>query len=156
MPNGRSRGRRRGRRPKRRSNEKGGRTVQTAAPALFAFMGPASSSVGLSAWRWACAVPRCGNRCFRSGRRKAIIRTHRLSETGSDYMGLVPVVGLEPTRCRHQRILSPSRLPIPSYRRGRYRCKDYYTQGWPRLQEWIFDVAEKIKKSHTKLAGNMV
>ena len=29
---------------------------------------------------------------------------------------LVPVVGLEPTRCRHQRILSPSRLPIPSHR----------------------------------------
>ena len=28
---------------------------------------------------------------------------------------LVPVVGLEPTRCRHQRILSPSRLPIPSH-----------------------------------------
>ena len=31
--------------------------------------------------------------------------------------GMVPVVGLEPTRCRHQRILSPSRLPIPSHRR---------------------------------------
>ena len=30
--------------------------------------------------------------------------------------GMVPVVGLEPTRCRHQRILSPSRLPIPSHR----------------------------------------
>ena len=29
---------------------------------------------------------------------------------------MVPVVGLEPTRCRHQRILSPSRLPIPSHR----------------------------------------
>ena len=29
---------------------------------------------------------------------------------------LVPEVGLEPTRCRHQRILSPSRLPIPSFR----------------------------------------
>ena len=29
---------------------------------------------------------------------------------------VVPVVGLEPTRCRHQRILSPSRLPIPSHR----------------------------------------
>ena len=28
---------------------------------------------------------------------------------------MVPVVGLEPTRCRHQRILSPSRLPIPSH-----------------------------------------
>lgn len=88
MPNGRSNGRRRGRRPKRKSDEKGGRTVQTAAPALFAFMGSASSSVGLSAWRWACAAPRFGNRCFRSGQRKAIIRTHRLSETGSDYIGL--------------------------------------------------------------------
>ena len=96
MPNGRSRGRRRGRRPKRRSNEKGGRTVQTAAPALFAFMGSLSSSVGLSAWRWACAVPRCGSRCFRNGQRKAIIRTHRLSETGSDYIGLVRATGLEP------------------------------------------------------------
>ena len=91
--------------------------MQTAAPALFAFMGPASSSVGLSAWRWACASPRCGSKWLRSGQRKAIIRTHRLSETGSDYIGLVPVVGLEPTRCRHQRILSPSRLPIPSHRR---------------------------------------
>ena len=29
---------------------------------------------------------------------------------------LVPKVGLEPTRCRQQRILSPSRLPIPSFR----------------------------------------
>lgn len=29
---------------------------------------------------------------------------------------LVPKVGLEPTRCRQQRILSPSRLPIPSLR----------------------------------------
>ena len=119
MPNGRSRGRRRGRRPKRRSNEKGGRTVQTAAPALFAFMGSLSSSVGLSAWRWACAVPRCGSRCFRNGQRKAIIRTHRLSETGSDYIGLVPVAGLEPARHRWRWILSPLRLPIPSHRRYR-------------------------------------
>ncbi len=31
---------------------------------------------------------------------------------------LVPVVGVEPTRYRYQRILSPSRLPIPSYRRN--------------------------------------
>ena len=30
---------------------------------------------------------------------------------------VVPVVGLEPTRYRYQRILSPSRLPIPSHRR---------------------------------------
>ena len=68
----------------------------------------------------ACAVPRCGSRCFRNGQRKAIIRTHRLSETGSDYIGLVPEVGLEPTRCCQQRILSPSRLPIPSFRRKLY------------------------------------
>ena len=113
MPNGRSRGRRRGRRPKRRSDEKGGRTVQTAAPALFAFMGPASSSVGLSAWRWACASPHFGSRCFRSGQRKAIIRTHRLSETGSDYMGLVREAGVEPARpCEHWH-LKPASLPIP-------------------------------------------
>ena len=29
---------------------------------------------------------------------------------------MVPVVGLEPTRCRQQRILSPPRLPIPTHR----------------------------------------
>jgi hypothetical protein len=29
---------------------------------------------------------------------------------------LVPVVGVEPTRCRHHGILSPARLPIPSHR----------------------------------------
>ena len=29
---------------------------------------------------------------------------------------LVPKAGLEPARCRHQRILSPSRLPIPPLR----------------------------------------
>ena len=28
----------------------------------------------------------------------------------------VPVVGVEPTRCHHQRILNPSRLPIPTHR----------------------------------------
>ena len=30
---------------------------------------------------------------------------------------LVPVVGVEPTRYRYHRILSPARLPIPSHRR---------------------------------------
>ena len=98
MLNGRSNGRRRGRRPKQRSDEMGGRTVQKAAPALFAFMGLPSSSVGLSAWRWACAVPRCGSKWLRNGQRKQIIRTHLLSEIGSDYIGLVRLKGLEPTR----------------------------------------------------------
>ena len=96
--------------------KKGGRTVETAAPALFSFMGSASSSVGPSALRWAFAPPRFGSGCFRIGQRKPIIRTHLLSEKGSDYMGLVPVAGLEPARYRYQWILSPSRLPIPSHR----------------------------------------
>ena len=30
---------------------------------------------------------------------------------------LVPKAGLEPARCRHHRILSPARLPIPPLRR---------------------------------------
>ena len=137
MPNGRSNGRRRGRRPKQRNDEKGGRTVQTAAPALFAFMGSLSSSVGLSAWRWACAVPRCGSRCFRNGQRKAIIRTHRLSETGSDYIGLVPVVGLEPTRCCHQRILSrtferANKVKIRRYNPFKVRIKAHCAALFPR------------------------
>ena len=146
MPNGRSRGRRRGRRPKRRSNEKGGRTVQTAAPALFAFMGSLSSSVGLSAWRWACAVPRCGSRCFRNGQRKAIIRTHRLSETGSDYIGLVQMVGVEPTRhCCQIDFESISLRPLryvclfsfyrtashSVWKNARFRCK-ITMKGWVR------------------------
>ncbi len=32
------------------------------------------------------------------------------------FLFLVPVVGLEPTRCCQQRILSPSRLPVPTHR----------------------------------------
>ena len=45
-----------------------------------------------------------------SGRRKAI------PGLGDGFGVVVPMVGLEPTRCCHQRILSPSRLPIPSHR----------------------------------------
>ena len=115
--NGRSNGRRRGRRPKQRSDEKGGRTVQTAAPALFAFMGLPSSSVGLSAWRWACAVPRCGSKWLRNGQRKQIIRTHLLSEIGSDYIGLVRVTGLEPVRSispRDFKSLASANFAIPA------------------------------------------
>ena len=86
-------------------------------PAFFAFIWISSFSVALLAWRSVYASLRCGNRCFRNGQRKQIIRTHLLSETSSDYIGLVPEVGLEPTRYRYQRILSPSRLPVPSFRR---------------------------------------
>ncbi len=43
------------------------------------------------------------------------------SGTNTDRKGfidMVPVVGVEPTRCCHHRILSPARLPIPSHRRN--------------------------------------
>lgn len=51
----------------------------------------------------------------RSGRQKSKKRTPKLTFQRSIY-GVVPVVGVEPTRCRQQRILSPSRLPIPTHR----------------------------------------
>ncbi len=90
--------------------------MKTAAPALFAFM-ELASSVGLSVSRWASVPPRFGSGYSRIGQSKPIIRTHLLSEKGSDYMGLVPVAGVEPARCRHRGILSPVRLPVPSHRR---------------------------------------
>ena len=43
-------------------------------------------------------------------------RNKRTSEQSGLCSDVVPVVGLEPTRYRYQRILSPSRLPIPSLR----------------------------------------
>ena len=55
-------------------------------------MGP----VGLL--RWVCVSLHCGNRWLHNIQRKQIIRTHLLSETSSDYIGLVRVTGLEPAR----------------------------------------------------------
>ena len=43
-------------------------------------------------------------------------RNKRTTEQSELCSVVVPVVGLEPTRYRYQRILSPSRLPIPSHR----------------------------------------
>ena len=48
---------------------------------------------------------------------------------------MVPVVGLEPTRCRHQRILSPSRLPF--HHTGKLLV--YYTPLNEKKQEKFFD-----------------
>ncbi len=54
-----------------------------------------------------------GNTVVHTSQRKQIIRTRLpLGRFGSDYIALVPAVGLEPTRYRYQRILSPSRLPF--------------------------------------------
>ena len=97
-----------------RASQKRGVIRKWWHPAFFAFIWISSFSVALLAWRSVCASPRCGNRWFRNGQRKQIIRTHLLSEISSDYIGLVPVVGLEPTRCRHQRILSFRDNPEPA------------------------------------------
>ena len=66
----------------------------------------------------------------RSSRQKSKKRTPKLTFQRSIY-GVVPVVGVEPTRCRQQRILSPSRLPIPTHRRVELF---YYTINKPKNQ----------------------
>lgn len=53
---------------------------------------------------------------------------------------LVPVVGLEPTRCRHQRILSPSRLP---FHHTGIDTLMYYTGTIFKIQEEIFKMQKK-------------
>ena len=70
--------------------------MKTAASAFFCVYGIIASSEGPSAWRQACALPRCESRYFHTDRKKPIIRTHLLPETSSDYIGLVIAVGVEP------------------------------------------------------------
>ena len=57
---------------------------------------------------------------------------------------LVPVVGLEPTRCRHQRILSPSRLPF--HHTGENSCLLYRKQN--RNSREISITSGAFKKEH--------
>ena len=53
----------------------------------------------LAVWIRGALSRRSGNMCFHISRNKQIIRTRPpQGRTGSDYMGLVRVVGLEPTR----------------------------------------------------------
>ena len=59
-----------------------------------------------------------------------------------EYFQLVPVVGLEPTRYRYQRILSPSRLPIPSHWRW---ILVYYTRRPPEIQA-LFRAARPLPR----------
>ena len=86
-----------------------------AAPAHFMFIEKPSSFVCLSALRFAFAAPHYGNRRFRIGQRKAIIRTHLLSETSSDYIGLVRSTGLEPVRSPTR----PSNVRVCQFRHDR-------------------------------------
>ena len=76
----------------RRNRSKGGHTINTAVGPFCIYKvfssGLEAASTGL----------RCISMWPRSSQRKAIIRTHLLSETSSDYIGLVRLKGLEPTR----------------------------------------------------------
>ena len=71
----------------------------TSVVILWAF-----SSVGLLAWKWEECGSRWGSRLARIARNKQIIRTRpRLGRTGSDYIGLVPLTGLEPVLWKPER-----------------------------------------------------
>ena len=104
----------------RKAQGHGNRAIKEMRTHLFwcvrIFVKPSFSFLGLSAWRWACASPRCGSMWPHSGQRKQQTRTPRQSALGSDLLRLVPMAGLEPARCCHRWILSPLRLPIPSHR----------------------------------------
>lgn len=107
-----------------RASQKRGVIRKWWHPAFFAFIWISSFSVALLAWRSVCASPRCGNRWFRNGQRKQIIRTHLLSEISSDYIGLVRMTGLEPVRHGHTP-LKRACLPVPALSlilRGRIGC----------------------------------
>ncbi len=58
---------------------------------------------------------------LRSGRLFSPLASHSKTKTSAagyaaEAFLLVPMAGVEPARYRYQRILSPSRLPIPSHR----------------------------------------
>ena len=87
-------------------------------PCLFFTCLPFSFAI-LAVWIQGALSRRSGNRCFRIARNKQIIRTRPpQGRTGSDYIGLVPLTGLEPVRILLRGILSPLCLPIPPQRRA--------------------------------------
>ena len=51
--------------------------------------------LGLSAWRWGCASPRCGSMRPRSSQRKQQTRTSRQSALGSDLLRLKCQINLD-------------------------------------------------------------
>ena len=62
----------------------GNRAIKEMRTHLFwcvrIFVKPSFSFLGLSAWRWACAVPRCGSMWPRSGQRSQNLRLSRRLE----------------------------------------------------------------------------
>ena len=74
----------------------------------------------LAVWIQGALSRRSGNRCFRIARNKQIIRTRPpQGRTGSDYIGLVRMTGLEPVRPFEHKHLKLASLPIPAHPRIR-------------------------------------
>ena len=122
----------------------------TSVVILWAF-----SSVGLLAWKWEECGSRWGSRLARIARNKQIIRTRpRLGRTGSDYIGLVPVMGVEPIRCHHQRILSPSRLPIPTHRHIKFTLSSIQHPILKIKSQFPLDKAPRIGHTIRKAKGS--
>ena len=109
-----------------------------------------SVSLDRSVWRPACAVPR-RNKRFHIGQRKPMIRTHPLSEKGSDHMVVVREAGVEPARpCEHWH-LKPASLPIPPLAQSvDYSVQDLYYHGKYRLSTVFLLLTKKF--FHTIIA----
>ena len=65
---------------------------------------------------------------------------------------LVPVVGLEPTRCRHQRILSPSRLPF--HHTGVSLTSIYHSKGKFKRKRSALQIGGRMGKKRRRTAAS--
>ena len=65
---------------------------------------------------------------------------------------LVPVVGLEPTRCRHQRILSPSRLPF--HHTGVSLSSIYHPEGKFKRKRFTHQIRGRTGKKRRSAAAS--
>ena len=138
MLNGRSEVKCRCKGTNRRNRSKGGHTINTAVGPFCIYKvfssGLEAASTGL----------RCISMWPRSSQRKAIIRTHLLSETSSDYIGLVRLAGVEPARPYGHKHLKLASLPVPAQPRSAvsYRPLIYYS-GHGAICQLIFHFLRK-------------
>ena len=112
MKNGKSSGR-----PNKKSKRTGRTQSSHDAPALFL---PISFFAALSAWMSLSAPGRFGSGYPQISRRKQIIRTHLLSEKGSDYMVVVRPRGLEPLPVAR---MEPKSIVYTNFTTGAYRWR---------------------------------
>ena len=70
--------------------------------------------LALSVWRSLSVPAHSESGYAQTAQRKLIIRTHLLSEKGSDYIALVRLTGVEPVRPSGHKHLKLASLPIPA------------------------------------------